>query len=75
MKKRRKKTEEKIEKRKERKTEYRETKLIKLKMFGFTIYIKNHILFENIVWKKQFIPLFTVFMRYRVSEKVIIHHS
>ena len=49
MKKRRKKAEENIEKRRERKTEYWETKIIKLNMFGFTIYIKNHIWFENIV--------------------------
>ena len=75
MKKRRKKTEENIEKRRERKTEYWETEIIKLNMFGFTIYIKNHIWFENIVWKKQFIPLFTVFMRCRISETVMIHHS
>ena len=51
--KKRKQTEEKhgIMKRKKNE-EYRQSQLKAINIFGFTVYIKNQILFENTVWKK-----------------------
>ena len=53
LKKRRKQTEEKDWKVKRKKNEeYEESQITKVNTFGFTFYIKNYILLENIVWKK-----------------------
>ena len=35
--------------------EYRQSQLTARIIFGFTVYIKNYILFENTVWKKYFV--------------------
>ena len=55
-KKKRKQTEEKhgIMKRKKNE-EYRQSQLTAIIILGFTVYIKNYILFENTVWKKYFV--------------------
>ena len=46
------KTEEKYSKVKRKKNEeYRESQVATINIFGFTFYIKNHILLENIVQK------------------------
>ena len=35
--------------------EYRQSQLTAIIILGFTVYIKNYILFENTVWKKYFV--------------------
>ena len=52
LKNRRKQTEEKHSKKKRKKNEeYKESQITTINIFGFTFYIKNHILFKNIVSK------------------------
>ena len=55
--KKRKQTEEKhgIMKRKKNE-EYGQSQLTAVNIFGFTVYIKDYILFENTVWKNYFVP-------------------
>ena len=36
--------------------EYGQSQLTAINIFGFTVYIKNYILFENTVWKNYFVP-------------------
>ena len=52
LKNRRKQTEEKHSKKKKKKNkEYKESQITTINIFGFTFYIKNHILLKNIVSK------------------------